>query len=134
MTQYVSALGVCQKCNRDKVQVEGGDTKCVFCDYDLTVPSGPVVNIPDPGEDEINKILAATGVRVDLTKKAAPVEKVAKAAAPIAATIGAPAGGTYEQKIQQAVQILQSLPMPKDIKHFKTVAGVIKKLEALLGE
>jgi len=131
MSQYASALGVCGKCGRDKIQVEE-QIKCIFCDYDFNEPKGPVVNIPDPGEEEINRVLSATGVRVALAAKA---EK--KVETPKAAIVSVPKNlvveATYDQKIGQALDVLRSLPMPKDIKHFKTVAGVIKKLESLLG-
>lgn len=138
MPQYASALGTCVKCRRDKVQVEGGDVKCIFCDYDLNEPKGPTVNIPDPGEDEINKVLRATGVRVATGESTPSTPRPAKTA--VAPQVSAPAVRaqiiaviSFEEGIQSALETLRALPMPKDLKQFKVVAKTIKSLESLLG-
>lgn len=139
MPQYASALGVCPKCQRDKVQVEGGDTKCVFCDFDLTVPTGPVINPPDPGEEEINKILRATGVRVATGDSTPAAPRAAKpAAAPAQAAVVAPIvpalAVDFSSQIRAVLTAMESLPMPKDMKQVKLVLKVTNDLKKILGE
>lgn len=134
MSNYVSALGVCQKCGRDKIQA-ADEIKCVFCDFDTTVPKGPTVNIEDPGEEEINRVLAASGVRVDLTKKVEGKKNEQKAQEIKSApqVVAAVTVVDFSEQIKTVLTIMEHLPMPKDMKQVKLVYKVIGDLNKILG-
>jgi hypothetical protein len=131
--EYATAQGRCTKCGMDRLQVEGV-TKCVVCDVE-SVSSGLIVDIEDPGEEEINRVLASAGVKqLEGSKPPTPIKPEA------IRTVIASKVGTQKSTVPQvtcgatvieALNILRGLPMPKDLKQFKQINKAIKILESL---
>jgi len=100
-------LGYCPQCREMRIAVSGVPT-CLNC----VKPPRPkhLVKPPnataDPSDKEFRSVVGAT-------------VKVAK-----------PIGRT----VQEALDIMESLPMPKDIKDFKKIQKVIKQLKDLIGD
>lgn len=123
MGNYVG-LGDCAKCGKAKIDVHG-EIRCLSCEAEHNPPSGLVVKIDDPGEEKMRQVLAASGVVLPKTTKQLEVaQQTIKAAAPV----------SFEERIQQACEILKTLPMPKDINQFKAINKAIKAVEKILGE
>lgn len=126
--ELTSALGTCAKCGMDKLQVDGIQ-KCVFCERENTQGSGLVVDIDDPGEDAIKQILSKVGVaEVVGGKPPVPIKPDVKPIINVSPKVQVVPQGSG---IEQALAILRSLPMPKDIKQFKSINKAIKILETL---
>jgi hypothetical protein len=124
--ELLTALGACPKCRQYKISVNG-ESRCINCDSNNNTGSGLVVDIEDPGEEGIKKVLANSGVAVGQGGKPptpAPREANKQVIAPKVET---KATGSVEM----ALEILRSLPMPKDLKQFKQINKAIKILESL---
>lgn len=128
MSSIGSTAGFCQKHQMDKMFV-GNETAveptCIRCDADATPKLGRTVIAEDPGEDffrgkgttaKITTLDTTHGVGAAVVKQ--PVFQ------------GEPT--RLEDIVGIAVAQLKRLPMPEDIKQFKTVQKVIKTLESLL--
>lgn len=131
--QYSPALGTCQKCGQSKIQVEG-NVKCLLCDVEAG-NSGLVVKVEDPGHDMMDKLLAKAGV-TNIPGGKPPeairsISRVETAKVVEVPRVEAKAIVVSGSGIDQALQILRALPMPKDIKQFKAINKAIKILEDL---
>lgn len=114
----LTVQGRCSICGQPKLAVEGTN-QCLQCDIGPSAPVGPVSKYCDPGEDKLREVLAGRGVvvkKVDALP-AAPVKFDAL---------------SLTDCIMQALSILGSAPMPKDIKQFKSIQKAIKTLEGLV--
>jgi len=127
MSNYIG-LGLCKKCGQDKIDVNG-EIRCLVCEAEYNKPSGLVVKIDDPGEEKMNRVLAAAGVATPKVEGKATVPPKP----PVSVAVQ-PEPADFNGKIQAALNIMQSLPMPKDIKQFKNINKVISSLEKILGE
>lgn len=115
----ISQAGICTKHNIEKMFV-GLDTQteptCVRCVADATPKLGRLQTVKDPGEHFFNKnapvIVTESG---NITKIQPPTTDL-----------------TVESIVSTAIQDLNRLPMPKDIKQFKAIQKVIKTLESLV--
>lgn len=125
MGNYVG-LGNCAKCGRAKIDVHG-EIRCILCEAENNPPSGLVVTVNDPGEARMAQVLAASGIAIP---KVAKKDEVAKIAVP--QTI--PSTGSLESRVELAIGILKSLPMPKDLKQFKAINKAIQSVEKIVGE
>jgi hypothetical protein len=133
---YAPTLGVCEKCGQSKIQVEG-NVKCVFCPDPDSKGSGLVVTTQDPGDEALNKILLKSGIAApkpeDISKLEPVKPKVISKVQNVAPqSTNVTQNVTLESGVQRAIEILQSLTMPKDIKQFKAVNKAVKALEAIL--
>lgn len=132
--EYTTALGRCQKCGQDKISVEGIN-KCLSCDSNNNVGSGLVVSVEDPGAEMIDKLLAKAGVAQVVGEK--PPEPIKPNLAPRQrvetpkAVATNPQISSSQANIGYAIDILKSLPMPKDIKQFKAINKAISILEKI---
>lgn len=130
--EYTTALGACRKCGNDHIQVEGV-TKCLVCDANNNGGSGLVVTKEDPGEAALTEILSRVGVAgIPGGKPPTPIKPVlAVNRQVIAAKSEANSSLIQIGTIENALDILRRLPMPKDIKQFKAISKAIKILENL---
>lgn len=132
---YAIGSGVCGKCGQAKVHVEGNPT-CLLCDSDNRNKSGLVVTVEDPGEEAMRHLLAEHNVFMPKAgegsvppvpaKVISPVQKVVPQSTPVTQNV------TFEHEIKRAIDLLQKLPMPKDIKQFKAINRAVKTLESIL--
>jgi hypothetical protein len=136
--EYMTALGRCPKCGQDKIQVEGVPT-CIMCASENNPGSGLVVQIEDPGAEALEALLHKTGVQsiaggVPPTpvKPVLPAQVSVKSDAKVATT-PFQQGITFDTCVKQAISVLKSASMPKDLKSFKAVNKAIKTLESILG-
>ena len=117
----ISNAGVCTKHNIEKMFV-GLDTNveptCVKCVADATPKLGRLQTAHDPGEKFFNKNAAVSAQPI--------VEKAVVYGRNDLPQL------TLETVVEIAVQNLNQLPMPKDIKQFKAVQKAIKTLESLV--
>jgi len=128
MSNYVG-LGQCKKCGKDKIDVNG-EIRCLICEAEYNKPSGLTVKIDDPGEEKMSRVLAAAGVATPKVSE----NRQPSVAIPKAVAQAVPETHDFNGKIQLALNIMQSLPIPKDIKQFKNINKVISSLEKILGE
>lgn len=132
----IASTGVCQRCGQPKLQVEGA-IKCIMCEGPQQPSSGLVVTVADPGHDAMRRVLAEQNVFVpkadDSAKPLVSKPQVTSKAPSVQPerTIIAQ-NVTFESVIKQAIDLLQNLPMPKDIKQFKSVNRAVKTLESIL--
>lgn len=130
-----TAFATCQRCGQMKVQIEGGEAQCLLCGSGNVDNPALVVDIEDPGEEAMNAVLAKTGVKLmPGTKPVAPEKPIIEANR----VINAPkreakvvVQQTIGTTVEDALTILRSLPMPKDLKQFKQINKAIKILETL---
>lgn len=109
-------MPTCEHCGNLKVQVNDAFI-CLSCSGKKSPKPNPNYTPPkDPGEDWFNKGQNS----VPEVPKSAPIQTIAKPAQSLIACV------------KQAVAIMESAPMPKDIKEFKAVTKAIKYLNALL--
>lgn len=115
--EFLSALGACPKCRQFKISVNG-EARCINCDSNSNTGSGMVVTVEDPGEEALNGILTKTGIKTEANKAIIAPKVEAKQ--------------TFQgASVDDALRILKSLPMPKDLKQFKQINKAIKILESL---
>jgi hypothetical protein len=127
--EYVNALGTCARCGNNMIQVEG-NIQCVFCPSS-TGGSGLVVKTEDPGHEVLDKLLTKVGVAsIPGGKPPLPVKPEAKQNV-IASQIEVKNPSIQIGSIENALDILRNLPMPKDLKQFKQISKAIKILESL---
>ena len=115
----VSQAGICVKHNVEKMFV-GLDTQteptCVRCVADATPKLGRLQTVKDPGEHFFNKNAPVNAAQTESITRVQPN------------TVDL----TVESIVSIAIQDLNRLPMPKDIKQFKAIQKVIKTLESLV--
>lgn len=117
----LTVQGRCSKCGQPKLAVEGTN-QCLQCDIGPSAPVGPVSKYCDPGEDKLREVLAGRGVVVKKTDVLHIPEITPGKFEPL----------SLKDCITQALSILGSAPMPKDIKQFKSIQKAIKTLEGLV--
>lgn len=123
---YASGTGVCKTCGQQLLQVEDDGSKlCIVCKSKRLVEGGLQVPQASANEEQVNKVLAAAGISV---KPAAKPQTVPQGA-PV---FDAPISATFEGSVLKALGIMNNLPMPKDIKQFKTISKIITQMESLL--
>lgn len=132
MGNYVSGMQVCSKCGKEKIGV-GSEQQCLRCDV-APGTSTLVVTAADPGEEKIAQMLSAAGVvipkPVNVQGKglAVPKEKP-QAIQPVVIQPGM----SFEACVQEALKIMEHVPMPKDVKQFKAVAKIVLEMKKLTG-
>jgi len=124
---FASGTGVCGKCGQQLLQVEeNGSTLCIICQSKKMISEGPQVKAAAPTEEQMSKVLAAAGISV----KTAPQNTyVAPNSPPVPTKIQT---GVFKDMVAHALDTMKALPMPKDLKQFKTVNKVISQMEGLL--
>jgi hypothetical protein len=129
---YLSTMPKCPICGLEKIQA-GDGLQCLKCDVKVT-PSGLVNTAKDPGDEELSKMLAASGIMVPRPKPKEVQEK-GSTVPPIAPpTVVLAASAPFEEYIGQALKIMKSLPMPKNVKQFKAISKIIVSMENLVRE
>lgn len=126
MQSIGSAAGYCTIHKMDKMFVgleDATEPTCVRCVADATPKLGRTQNVEDPGEEFFKHGKSDAKITVVDT------EHGAKIAGPVAAVVK---GNSLEAHITHAVSWLQSAPMPKDIKQFKSLQKSITILQSLL--
>lgn len=121
---------MCTKCGIQKMSINGQE-KCANCDIPKPEPSGVVNKISDPGEEEINRLLARKGIVVP-GLKVHPTPKTTVKSVPMPSNLTDEP--TFESKIQHALVIMKSLTMPDDVKQFRKINKIIRDLKSLLPE
>jgi hypothetical protein len=106
--ETISALGYCRTCNRPMIRV-GETNKCIRCESNKNVASGPTVDVKDPGDAAVQQSLKNGGL--------AHAEVIVKQQS----------FGTAED----ALKIMRNLPIPEDIKQFKQIKKIISLIEKL---
>jgi uncharacterized Zn finger protein (UPF0148 family) len=124
MGNYVG-LGSCKKCGKDKIDVDG-EIRCLSCEATPNPPSGLVVKVDDPGEERMRQVLASSGVAIPKAVRSERVVETIREVSKLPLTI--------EEQVNKVIQILNTLPMPKDIKQFKAINKAVKAVEKILGE
>lgn len=150
------AQGVCEKHQMARVD-RGGETICLVCESETTPKTGITVQVADPGEEELRKMLAKSGVAVPPNSGKAPMPDVPmpvrthRKPVVVAQTVPEPTvddvtakkiaeitlvspKDAFAGKVELALGIMKSLPMPSDVKQFKAIQKVIAGMESLLGE
>lgn len=142
---YASGTGNCAKCGEQLLQLEGnedtpGGRQCIKCQSKRMISSGPINDTPDIGEDALNSILSAAGVRSPgvVTKPLPSSQPATKSVAPMTqpapVVVNVVPGQSFEELVGEALKIMKSLPMPKGIKEFKSINKIIGAMEALVQE
>jgi len=127
MQSIGSAAGYCTIHKMDKMFVgleDATEPTCVRCVADATPKLGRTQNVEDPGEEFFKH-----GGKSDAKITVVEAEHGAKIAGPTAPVVK---GNSLEAHISNAVSWLQSAPMPKDIKQFKSLQKSITILQSLL--
>ena len=145
------------KCEKHLVTIAGvqqpnpkvdfnGQSVCMLCEAEVTPKTGITVHTEDPGEEELRKVLAKSGIAVPPNTGKAPMADVPMPARPrthasvnsipqIQVFSAAPGKAvSLEDMVKQALGIMRALPMPNDMKQFKAIHKVIAGMEGLLGE
>lgn len=148
--------GICSKHNMARID-RGGETICLLCESDATPKTGITVQTNDPGEEELRKMLAKSGVAVPPNSGKAPmpevpmpvrnhrkpgVADVVQTQAAVDATMAKKIADitlvspkdSFSSKVEMALGVMKSLPMPSDVKQFKAIQKIISSMEGLLGE
>lgn len=146
--------GVCEKHKMARVD-RGGENVCLLCESDSLPKTGITVKVEDPGDDQMRLVLKKAGIAVPPNTGKAPmpdvpkpvrshpgVVEVVQAQASVDAamakqiadvTLVSPKDA-FAGKVELALGIMKSLPMPSDVKQFKAIQKVIAGMESLLGE
>lgn len=124
-----SMAGYCEKHKMDKMFVgtqESTEPTCIKCDAEARPKMGRTQIVEDPGEGYFQ----GKGGNANITL----LENVPTVSSDRAIQIPRNLGRvlTLEEVVAKAVEDLNSLPMPKDIKQFKAVQKAIKTLQALV--
>lgn len=145
---YASGTGNCAKCGEQLLQLEGnedtpGGRQCIKCQSKRMISGGTVNDTPDIGEEALNNILSAAGVRSPgVSARPAPIpQNATKSVAPESRQNGGKTvvvniqpGQSFEHMVGEALKIMESLPMPKDIKQFKTINKIVASMRGLVQE
>lgn len=126
MQSIGSAAGYCTIHKMDKMFVgleDATEPTCVRCVADATPKLGRTQNVEDPGEEFFKH------GKSDAKITTVEVTHGAEIAGPIAPVVKAT---SLESHITHAISWLQSAPMPKDIKQFKSLQKSITILQSLL--
>lgn len=119
-----SAAGFCEKHNMDKMFVgleDATEATCVKCVADATPKLGRTQIVEDPGEEYFQ----GKGTNAKIMN--VPANSIPQKSTIM--VVGQQA--SFSEGVENALKILGSLPMPKDLKQFKAVQKAVKILEAL---
>lgn len=146
--------GVCEKHQMAKID-RGGENVCLRCESDSLPKSGVTANVDDPGDEQLRSVLKKAGIAVPPNTGKAPMPDVPKpvrnnpgvaqvvqtqaqidaaTAKQIADVTLVSPKDNFSTKVELALGIMKSLPMPNDVKQFKAVQKIITGMEGLLGE
>lgn len=127
---YVHGLGTCKTCGNPLMSAANGDTggqvlDCIYCAAKKPVDK-PGSSVSDPGEEEMRKVLALSGVHHPVI---AGEQKTAPKVRTVTQTV------TQEvTSLEQIITALEALPMPKSMKQFKSINKAITTLKKALAE
>jgi len=118
MTHPINDLGYCPTC-RELLVAQNGVPTCFNCSARKPSSKKTPVAVDIPNEKEFNEVMKQeSGKTYDPAK--APVGKAGMVVT----------GNTAHD----ALRIMRSLPMPKNMQEFKQIQKIIKQLEKLVGE
>jgi hypothetical protein len=124
-------LGGCAKCRMGLITVNGVKS-CPNCST-TSEPSGLVNTATDPGHEAIIKLTASQQEAIaELKDVVNPFVKM-DAKAFVQKTVTA-ANRTKEQIITDILNLLATIPLPKDIKEFKKISKVKTILQSMIQE
>lgn len=133
MQSIGSAAGFCQKHQMDKMFVgleDATEPTCVRCVADATPKIGRTQTVEDPGEAYFTK-----GAKSDAKISIIPATHTEGIGSAVVYQPSFQVNPTrLEDVVGIAVAQLKRLPMPEDIKQFKTVQKAIRTLESLVEE
>jgi len=110
-------MPTCEKCGSQKIQ-QNNEFVCIFCHgKKQVVPKRPPVMVEDPGEKEL-ALMSGKAMQ-------SQTKPYVKGTAQMVVT---------GSSVHDALAIMKSLPMPKDIKEFKKIQKIVKLMEALTGD
>lgn len=116
--------GVCQLHNQARININGR-TACLKCEAiaakAIAAPAKALTDV-DPGHEAMKAILKDKDVKIP----EAPPEPTKESSKTFATT--------FEAGIKDALEVLEKLPMPKDLKQFKAVNKAVQQLKKLLPE
>ena len=114
----------------------GGESVCMFCESELSPKTGITKHVEDPGDEEMRQVLKKAGIVVPPSTGKAPMPDVPKPVRTnlIPQKMVSPIEATFEEKVDTALKIMKSLPMPANMKQVKAVLKIIGGMENLLGE
>src|SRR6185295_13263756 len=124
-----SAAGFCQKHKIEKMFVGTDDATeptCVRCVADATPKLGRTQSVEDPGEGFFIKGTPSNAKVTILKDVSTSATNNTISIAPAGSIIG------LESCVEQSLCILRRVPMPRDIKQFKSLQKAIKILENLV--
>jgi hypothetical protein len=98
---------------------------CIYCEAKKPV-SKPGSDTPDPGEAELRRLLAQSGVHQPVVTSGE--QKEAPKAKSVTQTVTTPV------TLESVIADLSSLPMPKSMKQFKAINKAIVLLQKALTE
>lgn len=123
MSEYSQALGYCRKCGTPLIKQMGEESSmvldCLICTAKRPCMKPSTVTVSDPGHEAI---MGTIGVPVSESDGNVAVAPVIRKAVKSTGTI------------QQAIEILEGLPMPGSMQEFKKLRKVIETLKSLSGE
>lgn len=120
MDLATNLVGVCQK-HRCNMITEDETPICLVCRREEANARTALATAPvavDPGHDAA---MNWRSIAADPQQAPAAVMRLQQA----------PVGLTFEGRIDAAIEILKSCPMPKDLRQFKVVQKAIQNLENL---
>lgn len=127
------AQGYCTNHGEPVAKINGPDGNiCLLCEGKKQGEGNTDPNAVDPGEEKMRMMLAAAGVPVGIRKEAGTTVTGQKTVI-VPQAIVQPSM-SFEKCIEQARKIMESVPMPKDVKQFKAVNKIIADLKKLSGE
>jgi hypothetical protein len=96
----------------------GEINKCLRCDNNRQISTGPVVQTSDPGSDELNRMLKMHKIPSNTEE---PVIKIAERPSSM-------------HTVQDALKIMKSQPIPDDVKQFKQIKKIVSLMEKLISK
>lgn len=132
----------------------GGESVCMFCESETSPKTGINAHVDDPGDEQVRAVLKKAGIAVPPSTGKAPMPDVPKPirhpgvaeavktqaqidaamAKQIADVTLVSPKNNFASRVELALGIMKSLPMPSDVKQFKAIQKVIAGMESLLGE
>lgn len=133
---YIAGHGGCKTCGQPLMSVgsnNSGESSiyCLHCAGKVN-STKPGLSTDDPGEAEMRKMLALSGVHIPVSKDTGGQMKLMAKSA-----INPRVDIQPESRIvtlSDIVQWLEAQPMPKDIKQFKAINKAINILKKVLAE
>lgn len=121
--------GYCTNHESPVSKISGPDGNvCLLCEGKKPGIGNTAPNAIDPGENKMRAMLAAAGVTLGPPKEVAPAVPKMIQTEPVVIVL------QFSQCVEKALKIMESVPMPKDIKQFKAVNKIISDLKKLSGE